>query len=247
MKGQFIFYLEKDYPSEHRVQRHTHPCYELTYYLEGECSAEIDDKTYAFPPNTFALIKPYSVHSEAAKKHAKVLCLGLQFSNSEIKQEYFSDSDGEILNLIKEAAREENQKKAYYAEVLNTLAEKIYYYVLRLCPHDETQQDDFNYILDYIFMHANENTNIQKIAKELCYNYDYFRAVFRKNMGVSAKDYLMKLKIENAKEFLLTTAYPVNQIAQIVGFSNASHFCSAFLKSENCTPNEFRKTHSQKK
>lgn len=89
---------------------------------------------------------------------------------------------------------------------------------------------DFEYVLGYIQMHANEKTTVREIARDLSYNYDYFRHFFLKKTGVNAKEYLLGIKIGNAKQYLETTDYSIKKIAQITGFATPSHFASALRR-----------------
>ena len=89
-------------------------------------------------------------------------------------------------------------------------------------------------------MNANKNVSIQQMAFNLGYSYDYFRQLFVEKMGMSAKKYLVNLKITNAKEYLLNTQYSVSKISRITGFSSPSHLCTVFKENIGLTPNEYR-------
>ena len=67
-------------------------------------------------------------------------------------------------------------------------------------------------------MNANKNVSIRDMASELGYSYDYFRKMVASAAGENAKDFLLGIKIKNAKEYLLNTSMSVNAISIVTGF-----------------------------
>ena len=67
----------------------------------------------------------------------------------------------------------------------------------------------------------------------LCRN---FQACF----GLSPMEYLAKIRIDQAKELLITTNQPVTAIAFECGFNDSNYFSKIFRKSVGCTPKHFR-------
>ena len=59
-------------------------------------------------------------------------------------------------------------------------------------------------------------------------------------VGVSAKQYIVARRILEAKRLLAHTAQPVQRIADVLGFDEASNFVKYFRRAEGCTPGVFR-------
>lgn len=140
-----------------------------------------------------------------------------------------------------EIESEMKQKDQYYEAVINLLTEKLLYQLQRQDPSKSTRKNDFAYILNYMHANANQKITVEQIAYTLGYNYDYFRQLFIKNTKQSAKTYLMRLKLNNVKEYLINFDYSLDEIAQITGFSSTSHLCMVFKKQFGVTPAEFKK------
>jgi two-component system response regulator YesN len=70
-------------------------------------------------------------------------------------------------------------------------------------------------------------------------NRSWMSSKFKEKFGESISDYIVKLRIEKAKE-LLKTDKNINAIAEEVGFSGKTVYCRAFKKYENITSNEYR-------
>ena len=64
--------------------------------------------------------------------------------------------------------------------------------------------------------------------------------LFKQHTGLSPNKYLVRFRIEKAREMLLHTRKPVAAIAKAVGFSSAGYFRRTFLKYEGLRPESFR-------
>ena len=239
MKDKFVFYMDKIYQTEHTVQMHTHPCYELTYYAEGTGATEVEDKKFSFIPDTFILAAPNAPHTETHKDRVSVICVGFE-TQSPLPSRLFVDKDRRVADTLFLIGRELKEKKTYYPAALDVLSELLVLNILRSAAGPARMSMDFDHVLNYVNAHANENTNAKKIAAELHYNYDYFRQNFFARMGVSASDYLQKTKINNAKKYLSESKLSVTEIARRTGFATPSHFCRTFSKLEGTSPMQFR-------
>ncbi len=69
----------------------------------------------------------------------------------------------------------------------------------------------------------------------------YFRKLFKECYGISPGQYLLKIKIDKAKQMLKTGTLTVTEISSKCGYSNVYHFCEIFKKKTGMTPTEYRK------
>ncbi len=63
---------------------------------------------------------------------------------------------------------------------------------------------------------------------------------FKKETGVTPKEYLSNRRLEAAKYLLLTSDYSIGQIASLCGFSTAAYFVYFFRIETGKTPKLFR-------
>lgn len=89
--------------------------------------------------------------------------------------------------------------------------------------------------------HISDEVNIDKIAEELCVSKNYFIRLFKKEMGVTPVNFIIRRKIEKAQLLLIAGDQPVKQIAYFVGFEDFSYFSRVFKKITGLTPNGYRK------
>jgi len=80
------------------------------------------------------------------------------------------------------------------------------------------------------------------ISNELRITPTYLSAFFIREMGMGFNEYISTIRIEYAKELLLTTNQKVNEIAEECGFSSASYFNVVFRKQVGVSPGAYRNT-----
>lgn len=102
----------------------------------------------------------------------------------------------------------------------------------------------FNKIISY----TNENyasiTSINEIAEHFHFSPIYFGRYFQKNACKSYKTYLNELKIEKAKELLISSDMKISTIAFKLGFKNESYFYTVFKNITDTTPTQFKKANN---
>lgn len=78
--------------------------------------------------------------------------------------------------------------------------------------------------------------------KELCratgLEYAYFSKLFKKTFKMSPVRFVTKMRIDYAKELLITNRRSVSEIAEICGFSNTYYFSNVFKKQTGFSPTQ---------
>lgn len=86
-----------------------------------------------------------------------------------------------------------------------------------------------------------KRVSLSEYAKKYGYNTSYFSQLFKKISGTTFAEYLISLKIEKAKELIVTNSrLSLRSIASIVGYDDYYHFSKMFKKYTNYTPTEFK-------
>ncbi|MFC0391924.1 helix-turn-helix domain-containing protein [Paenibacillus mendelii] len=89
----------------------------------------------------------------------------------------------------------------------------------------------FSRVLDYIHGHYTEQMSVDKLSSIALQSRYHFIRTFRTLTGLTPYQYVLQLRIEKAKDQLGSTATTVEEISYNLGFSSASQFYRAFLKS----------------
>ncbi|MCL2006392.1 MAG: DNA-binding transcriptional regulator [Planctomycetaceae bacterium] len=103
--------------------------------------------------------------------------------------------------------------------------------------------DDHNVATALQFLHTQPpaELTIDKVVASTCVSRRILEIRFRKLLGRTILQEIQKVRIERAKRLLLETAYSVEQIAEIVGFSTSSYFVQFFRIETGRTPAKFRR------
>ncbi len=92
----------------------------------------------------------------------------------------------------------------------------------------------------YVQEHFREDISRSEMAAMVYLTPEYLAKLFKKDTGLSLKDYVYKLRIEEAKR-LLRCGRRVSEVAQEVGFDNFSYFSTVFRRVSGFSPNEYKK------
>lgn len=93
---------------------------------------------------------------------------------------------------------------------------------------------------DYVDQHYSEDISRSSLTDIFYLDPDYASKLFKKETGISFKNYIIKKRIEVAKNLLRTTDLPINTVSDNVGYGNYSYFTRLFKKVTDMTPNEYR-------
>ncbi|OQP42609.1 hypothetical protein A4D02_13670 [Niastella koreensis] len=92
-------------------------------------------------------------------------------------------------------------------------------------------------ILDENF---DKHITIPQLARQAGINEAKLKEGFRELYGNSIHTYIQQLRLEKAKQLLLTTTMPITDITYHIGYSHVTHFTTLFKKEVGVTPTEFR-------
>lgn len=95
---------------------------------------------------------------------------------------------------------------------------------------------------EYIEKNFQENINLNKISNYVSLSKNYFCNIFKKETGITIWDYLIRIRMEEAKRMLLETEQKTYEISEKVGYDDPSYFGRLFKKYTGFTPMEFRES-----
>lgn len=101
-----------------------------------------------------------------------------------------------------------------------------------------------NRACSFIAENLGERFTLDDLARQAGVSRFHFARLFRVSTGDSPMAYLVKSRIERAKQMLLQGDRPVCEIAAVLGFCDQSHLTRTFRRLTGLTPREFARRHS---
>lgn len=242
--SKFEFYANFTYADNYFNNNHEHPCYELVYYLKGNGITTTNKLRQRFQPDTFTLIHPRTIHSEQGDKDTEVLYIGFTLLEGDIplSDGLYKAEDFPVLQPLLAIKSEMENRKGYYKQMLNLLTNQITLILSRNDYKEKTNEklETLSDAIRYIDLNFMKNINIKEIAHSIGYSYDYFRHLFKQYMSITAKEYVLRKKLNYAKKLLEQTDYKKQEIAAMCGFSSLSHFNQVFKNEFSMLPSNYR-------
>ncbi len=94
----------------------------------------------------------------------------------------------------------------------------------------------------YIKRFHNQNVTSRDICEYFSCSRSFMSVKFNQHMGMSIRDYINLLRIEDAKILLRYSHLNVTEIAYSVGFTDSNYFSSVFKKTVGTSPLAYRRT-----
>lgn len=86
-----------------------------------------------------------------------------------------------------------------------------------------------------------QKRSIQEIAAHHGIEVHTLMRLFRKHLGISPREYLIKLRMEAAKHLVGSSGLSMKEIAEQLGYCNSLYFSTAFHRAFQETPTRYRK------
>lgn len=93
----------------------------------------------------------------------------------------------------------------------------------------------------YIDVHYASKITLQELADAAWVSRNYIAILFKKATGMTIWNYLVRVRMEKARELLLHSPLKVYEIANRVGYENSVHFSQLFKETYGLAPAEYKK------
>ncbi len=159
-----------------------------------------------------------------------------------------------IFRLLGRIEIEEEEYRKYYdklaknqnASLLEQITNTINLY-REICSYMAEKKEDINCkilinsIVAYIDEnYYDENLSLINVADMFDVSEQYLSSVFKECMDINFSTYVENVRIDKAKELLVTTTMAINEIASKVGYYSANSFSRAFKRVVENTPSKYR-------
>ena len=254
-----------------KCELHTHSFIEIAYTLSGRAVHILNGKSETIKANDYVVIEPGSKHQyvkigsedlsvinciftasfpyPCAAANSFYECLhnpSLNIKCGKIKPEdvsrVYHDETGAVRQLFLLLQNEYKNKDYKYSliarNVLNTI---ILLTVRSLSPDTSAGTFISETIKDYVSVHYAEHNVLQTIGSKLNYSVPYLSKKFKLETGESFKAFQQKIRINEAAFLIIHTNISIDEISNIVGYTDVKYFIKVFTKKQGVSPSKFKK------
>lgn len=93
---------------------------------------------------------------------------------------------------------------------------------------------------EYIQKNFGKDISLDDVSREVDISPYYFSKIFKDSTGKNFIEYLTEVRIERAKELLVSSGCSMKEICSSVGYSDPNYFSRAFKKNVGITPTEYK-------
>ena len=237
---------------------HFHEEIEILFVTSGEIIVGIDKEVHIIKEQQCVLILPGKVHSVSTENFSTInvvktyaMPITDEHDFNSIVLDCCTFSDEIIATCMENIYREYIAKeKGYHLAIEKDILEVILYIIrnnaINITPADKrykTLEDSMFLwnVYDYVQRNYMNNILLSDIAKLCGYSKCYFSRKFKALTDWNFWDYLLKFRINKAKELIIMSNSKYTDIAAHCGFSEIRSFNRSFKKMTGLNPSEYRK------
>ena len=230
--------------------------YQLIYICEGQCVVTLEGSVCIAYPGDCVLYRPGEVQDYLLAKNTQPRTYWIHF-NGEACQKLFESLSLQNVHIIKAEQNREIEHlvsricQYYNLEIPNreAICSGLMQSVLALLsnehhkqnPHAEGKgKDKISELISRMKMVPNLNITVSKCADFCGMSKPHFARVFKQITGMPPVQFVLKLRIDRAKELLDFTDKPIAEIAEASGFSNQNYFARTFKQFTGMSPTQYR-------
>lgn len=186
----------------------------------------------------FAIYQTVMEKAQSKELSQAIFCkIGISFLNKIIA----------CINNKMKAGSEVIEDFNYDSDDSEHFMEVCYEYLSNICfllSHNKLKSNANLRIVNKVIQYINDNLkkelNLEDLAHLVHLNSDYFGKIFKQIVGINFKEYVIKIRIENAKVLIDSGEYSIKEISYLVGYSDPNYFSRSFKKIVGISAVEYR-------
>ena len=243
--------LDKPFTTNRPGGRHD---YYLMYMLQGELEVRIKGEMIQLTAGDLILFAPEMGYAYQLKKPERMVYLWVHFTGSEcaarLKElglemaRVYHPAEGEELEReIDSVHRLLISRPAFFAQESSARLEMLLCHVARYVQRSSQNvaPDRLWRSMYYLQRNYREKIPIEQLAAMEYLSVSRYAALFHQLTGRSPQQYLIDLRMSNARQLLRETDLSVGDVAERVGYEDALYFSRLFKRYTGLSPRAFRK------
>ncbi len=108
--------------------------------------------------------------------------------------------------------------------------------------NEQSLSKPIQYVVQFVNKHYMDTILLKDLSKKLYISENYLTTLFKKEMSLTFKKYLTKIRMEKAKDLLSDPSLKVRDVAKFVGYGNDDYFSKIFRQTTGLAPSDYRET-----
>ena len=234
------------------------PYFEMMYIKRGRINTFISGNNVTLISGSIIIISPETEYMLTVNSPTcEIVIFSFNQTYNFLKTDSYAllrpSPKNEIICLVERLAQNNNSCDVTDEILTGIYSVQLFIYIERLMSIDyETKvhffsdSDSIIRAKNYIDKNFRKDIGIFDIAEYVFLSESYLAHLFKNKYGISIKKYIIKKRMELAKDLLLTTDYSSAAISEKVGFSSPQRFNDIFKKIYGTTPLSYRKKYRYK-
>lgn len=235
----FLKSLKKDY----RCVYHAHPYWEICFSSGSGGYIKTHAGKAEFNDGDIIIHSPGLNHLCYNEKESIQYILGVSGDGLKGLRDTVIPADEKMAGIFLQLLSELKMPDKFHEKIISLMAEELVIRIKREidegteCPEAQKPIEAVKTIIDNGYK---QEVDLDFLSGRVFLSKDYIRHSFKKEYGTSPIQYLIKKRIDNAKEMLMNTDKLVREIAVLSGFSDEYYFSKLFKKVTDFSPLKFR-------
>lgn len=234
------------------VRLHGRSDYLLLYVWQGQLVLREGEEETQAAAGSIVLYRPHERQHYTHVAHENTLVYWLHFTGSGVE------------GLLKKAGIDRrvtqvgcvSDVRDYYTQMIRELQVRpesydmfCTAYVMMIFSAFARRQDDagkagrqrwLSAVIEQMHMRCGEELSISELAQFCGLSEYHFIHLFREYTGFSPHAYIIRLRLDKAKDLMASTTMNISEIAFAVGYSNPLYFSRLFKRRTGLSPTQFR-------
>ena len=216
---------------------HTHPFHQLVLPLRGAITIDVDGFAGKVTPGECVVIKKGNEHHFTSDTEARFVVADMAKLPENILL-----SEVIVFSINQSLFRFLSFMEAQLEQQVNAELERISYLMFFELLSKQMLLKQLNHrireAVEFIETHITEALPIDRLASISCLSSTQFKKLFKSQVGLTAAQYVTKLRMEKAQALLIHTDYPLQIVAERVGYTDFTAFSRRFSQYFGLSPSK---------
>ena len=172
------------------------------------------------------------------------------FEQEKTANRIFHDKDGRVFKLLSVLQLEFSRKEFGWKEIFRSRLKEILILMMRSTISEHmgldykkigNEDEMISDLIRYLHKNGNERAVLTHYCQTHHYSLSYVSRRFRQETGMTALQYLHKIRIDQSCALLVGNRLSIAEIAQAVGYEDAKYFSEIFKRMLGMTPGAYRR------